>query len=161
MTFSRKRESVHLEFLARLFDVLPLADLDAWLADEPTGQYFRRTGFLYEWLTENRLGFGGVSNYIDALDSNLSLIATNPENVPRWRVRNNLPGIRGYCPMVFRTDAVRVAETYDCNQRLHDLDAEKSLARAGRMDTPSVARYPDQALETRNDDVSGIAGGEE
>ncbi|MCW5300117.1 Fic family protein [Herbaspirillum lusitanum] len=126
MTFALKREGVHLEFLARLFQVLPPADLDAWLADEPTGQYSRRTGFLYEWLTGNRLEFGGVGvgNYIDALDSNLYLTATNPENVPRWRVRNNMPGTRDYCPMVYRTDAVRAAEIYDCNQRLHDLEVE-------------------------------------
>jgi len=126
MTFALKREGVHLEFLARLFDVLPPADLDAWLAEEPTGQYSRRTGFLYEWLTEKRLGFAGVGvgNYIDALDSNLYLTATTPENVPRWRVRNNLPGTRDYCPMVYRTDAVQAAETYDCNKRLHDLELE-------------------------------------
>src|SRR5450830_1100859 len=81
VTFALKREGVHLEFLARLFQVLPPADLDAWLADEPTGQYSRRTGFLYEWLTENRLEFGGVGvgNYIDAWTA----ICTSPLPIPK------------------------------------------------------------------------------
>ena len=51
LTFALKHEGVHLEFLARLFDVVPAAELEAWVAAEPTGQYARRAGFFYEYLT--------------------------------------------------------------------------------------------------------------
>jgi hypothetical protein len=126
MTFALKREGVHLEFLARLFNVMPVAELDVWVDTEPTGQYARRTGFFYEWLTDRRLAFGGVNvgNYINALDENLYLTATHPENNPRWRVRDNLPGTRDYCPLIYRTDKVRAAETYDCGQHLRELEIE-------------------------------------
>lgn len=126
LTFAFKREGVHLEFLARLFDATPAAELDAWIDAEPTGQYARRAGFFYEWLTDRRLAFGGVSvgNYIDALDENLYLTATQPVNNQRWRVRDNLPGTRDFCPLVYRTDKVRAAETYDCGQRLRELEVE-------------------------------------
>lgn len=51
LAFALKHEGIHLEFLARLFDVTPVADLEAWVVSEPTGQYTRRAGFFYEYLT--------------------------------------------------------------------------------------------------------------
>ena len=126
MTFALKREGVHLEFLARLFDVVSTAEIEQWVASEPSGQYARRAGFLYEWLTDSRLSFAGVSvgNYVDALDEELYLTATHPANNPRWRVRDNLPGTRDYCPIVFRTDKVRSAERYNVAAQLRDLEVE-------------------------------------
>lgn len=126
MTFALKREGVHLEFLARLFDVLPAVELEQWIASEPSGQYARRAGFLYEWLTDHRLSFAGVNvgNYVDALDEDLYLTATEPANNARWRVRDNLPGTRDYCPLIFRTDKVRRSEQYNVAAQLRDLEAE-------------------------------------
>ena len=126
LTFALKREGVHLEFLARLFDVLPAIDLEQWIASEPSGQYARRAGFLYEWLTGHRLAFPGVGtgNYVDALNEEMYLTARSPANNPRWRVRDNLPGTPDYCPLVLRTDTVKKAERYDMNAQLRDLEAE-------------------------------------
>lgn len=126
MTFALKREGVHLEFLARLFDRVTTAELDEWLATEPSGQYARRAGFLYEWLTGRKLSFGGVrvGNYVDALDAEHYVTASHPANHPRWRVRDNLPGTRDFCPMVRRTAKVRDAEQYDVAGKLRALEAE-------------------------------------
>lgn len=126
LTFALKHEGIHLEFLARLFDVVPAADLEAWVAAEPTGQYARRAGFFYEVLTGRPLAFPGVvaGNYVTALDEDRYLTASRPVNNPRWRVRDNLPGSRDYCPLVLRTGRVRQAEQYDCVQHLADLEAE-------------------------------------
>ena len=70
LTFALKHEGVHLECLARLFDAAPAAELEAWVAAEPTGQYARRAGFFYEYLTGRVLDFPGVAagNYVTALD---------------------------------------------------------------------------------------------
>ena len=124
--FALKHEGVHLEFLARLFDVAPVAELEAWVAAEPTGQYARRTGFFYEYLTGRRLAFPGVvaGNYVSALDSESCVTAVRSVNHPRWRVRDNLPGSRDYCPLVLRTSRVRQAERYDCARHLADLEVE-------------------------------------
>lgn len=126
LTFALKREGVHLEFLARLFEAAPAGELEAWIASEPSGQYARRAGFLYEWLSGRRLSFAGVSvgNYVDALDEDLYLTASSPTNNPRWRVRDNLPGTPDYCPLVFRTDKVKNAERYNVSAQLRDLEAE-------------------------------------
>lgn len=40
-----------------LADAAPAAELEAWVAAEPTGQYARRAGFLYEYLTGRMLDF--------------------------------------------------------------------------------------------------------
>jgi len=126
LTFAFKHEGIHLEFLARLFDGAPVTELEAWVAAEPTGQYARRAGFFYEYLTGRQLAFPGVvaGNYVAALDEDAYLTASQAVNNPRWRVRDNLPGSRDYCPMVRRTERVRLAEQYDCAQHLADLEVE-------------------------------------
>ncbi len=126
LTFAFKHETIHLEFLARLFDVAPVAELEAWVTAEPTGQYARRAGFFFEYLTGRQLAFPGVAagNYVSALDEDAYMTASQPVNNPRWRVRDNLPGTRSYCPLVLRTARVRHAEQYDCAQHLADLEAE-------------------------------------
>ncbi len=126
LAFALKHEGIHLEFLARLFEVALVADLEAWIAAEPTGQYARRSGFLYEYLTGRQLAFPGVAtgNYVTALDEKTYLTASQPVNNPRWRVRDNLPGTRDYCPLVLRTARVRQAEQYDCARHLANLEVE-------------------------------------
>ncbi|MEO6076796.1 MAG: Fic family protein [Dokdonella sp.] len=125
LTFALKREGIHLEFLARLFDAVPSEEMIGWIEEEPTGQYARRACFFYEYLTGKRLDVAGVTmgNYVNALDAADYLTASRPINHPRWRVRDNLPGTRDYCPLVRRTEAVRQAEKYDCARELANLDA--------------------------------------
>lgn len=124
--FALKHEGVHLEFLARLFEVLPKTELEAWVNSEPSGQHSRRAGFFYEWLTGEKLDFPGVTvgNYIPALPEDACLTRVRPMNVPRWRVRNNLPGTPDYCPVIRRTQKLRGAEAYDCLAKLAELEAE-------------------------------------
>lgn len=126
LTFGLKHELVHLEFLARLFSVIDASVLEEWLRREPTGAYARRAGFLFEWLTGRRLDVPDTltGNYVDALDPDQYLAAPRPANVQRWRVRDNLPGTRIFCPTVRRTDAVRAVERYDCAAALESLEVE-------------------------------------
>lgn len=126
LTFALKHEGIHLEFLARLFHAMPVADLEAWIAAEPTGQYARRAGFFFEYLTGQQLAFPGVTsgNYVAALDAQAYLTASQAINNPRWRVRDNLPGTPDYCPMVMRSVRVQQAEQYDCARHLTDLEVE-------------------------------------
>lgn len=126
LSFALKYEGVHLEFLARLFESLPKDELEAWVNSEPSGQYARRAGFFYEWLTGRQLDFPGVSvgNYISALPEDEYLNRTEPLKVGRWRVRNNLPGTVHYCPTVRRTPKLKEYENYDCLAKLTSLEAE-------------------------------------
>lgn len=102
LTFALKYEGVELDFLRRLFEVTGPAPITKWVLEEPTGAYARRCGFLYEWLTDTLLdGVGDAGgNYVDLLNSSHYLTATVPDKVRRWRINNNLPGNRAFCPMV-------------------------------------------------------------
>ncbi|MGJ7497235.1 Fic family protein [Variovorax sp. RT4R15] len=127
LTFMLKHEGVHLELLARLFDRVDPLQLAAWVQAEPNGQYARRAGFFYEWLTRKTLpiesGLVG-GNYVDALDPEEQLVATTSLPVARWRVRDNMPGTSDFCPTVRLTAPVREALRFDLAQALGREEAE-------------------------------------
>jgi hypothetical protein len=117
LTFHLKHETPQLELLARLFDVCDPGELAGWITHEPTGQYARRAGFLYEFLTGRKLSAkdapGGA--YVDALPAD-RLVTASPEQTAldrRWRIRDNMPGTRHFCPMLQRTTAVEAAMALD------------------------------------------------
>src|SRR5690606_29490356 len=122
--FGLKYEEIHLEFFARLFASTGPAPIAAWCQREPYGQYARRTGFLYEWLTGERLNVPDVDNgrYVDALSAQDYLIRTKPLRARRWRINNNLPGTATFCPLIRYTDAVREALRFDLGVALAELD---------------------------------------
>ena len=126
LSFAFRYQGIHLEFLARLYQRPQVkAELEQWIADEPTGSYARRACFLYEWLRPDALQAPDVShgNYTDALDPDEFVVGT-PKKNQRWRVRDNLPGSRDFCPIIRRTDSVIAAEHYDMNARLTDLESD-------------------------------------
>jgi len=137
LQFHLRHEVPHLEFLSRLFAKTGPAFVQAWIDAEPTGQYARRAAFLYEWLSGHSLQvparLGG--NYADAID-NGKLVAASADRivkVPRWRINDNLPGTRYFCPTIVKTDATIQAMALDVPQlfqRLADEFGEDLLQRA-------------------------------
>src|SRR5258708_1333766 len=94
LSFPLKHAGVHLETLSRLFTTAPAAEIVNWIRREPTGQYARRAGFLYERLTGRFLDVPDRTrgNYVPAVDPERELVASAPANNIRWRVRDNLLG---------------------------------------------------------------------
>ncbi|MEY4759034.1 MAG: hypothetical protein RLZZ274_2074 [Cyanobacteriota bacterium] len=128
LTFHLKHEVLHLELLSRLFEQLDAAELVGWIQQEPTGQYARRAGFLYEWLKgrelELKTAIGGA--YVDVVNDR-KLVAASPGKstaIRRWRVRDNLPGTAAFCPIVRKTREWSDAVAVDVRLLLHDLEAE-------------------------------------
>ncbi len=121
LTFMLKHEGVHLELLARLFERIDPQQLAAWVRAEPNGQYARRAGFFYEWLTQRALpiedGLVG-GNYVDALNPEHQMVATTRLSVGRWRVRDNMSGNSDFCPTVRLTPAIRAALQFDLARAL-------------------------------------------
>lgn len=122
--FGLKYEDIHLEFFARLFAAVGPEPVEAWCRQSPFGQFARRTGFFYEWLTGTRLDVPDVGNgaYCDAVASHKYLVRTSPLRVRRWRVNDNLPGTSGFCPVLRRTEEVQNALAFDLAAALGELD---------------------------------------
>ncbi|MFK1436423.1 Fic family protein [Pseudomonas aeruginosa] len=122
--FGLKYEEIHLEFFARLFAVVGPQPIEAWCRREPFGQYARRTGFFYEWLTGQQLDVPDVTNggYVDAIAADKYLTRTESTRARRWRINNNLPGTVEFCPMVRRTPAVQEVLQFDLGAALDELD---------------------------------------
>ncbi|MHB0820413.1 Fic family protein [Stutzerimonas stutzeri] len=122
--FGLKYEEIHLEFFARLFAVVGPEPIEAWCRKAPFGQYARRTGFLYEWLTGQHLDVPDVTNggYVDAISSRQYLTRVEPLRIRRWRINDNLPGVPAFCPLVRRTGTVQQALQFDLHAALRELN---------------------------------------
>ncbi len=124
--FGLKYEEIHLEFFARLFAAIGSAQIKAWCEKEPFGQYARRAGFFYEWLTGQRVDVPDVTNggYVNAISKDAYLTRTVPIRNRRWRVNDNLPGTSAFCPIIRRTPAVHEVLAFDPAKALTELDAQ-------------------------------------
>lgn len=128
LTFHLKHEVLHLELLARLFEKIEVAELGDWIEHEPNGQYARRAGFLYEWLTGSELKIqvevGG--GYVEVIDGQKLVAAAEGRSLPirKWRIRDNLPGTPHFCPIVRKTNDVVLAMALDIQGLLGDLNSE-------------------------------------
>lgn len=108
LTFALKYEGVDLGTLKKLFQKVSAEEIATIVAAEPTGQYSRRIWFLYEWLMDARLNLPDLAtgNYIDLLDEALQY-GGKSESSRRHRIRNNLPGVKEFCPLIRKTPALK------------------------------------------------------
>jgi hypothetical protein len=104
LTFALRYEGVDLAVLKTLFRATGPEAIVEIVRAAPTGAYARRLWFLYEWLLNERLDLpdatrGTYALVVDPGQQWTSLGDTSS----RHRVKNNLPGTRAWCPMIFRT----------------------------------------------------------
>lgn len=123
--FGLKYERLNFEFFSRLFHRIDAAEVAAWARDEPTGRYARRAAFFYEWFTGQQLDVPDTApnvGYVDAIDGKQYLVAQAPNRNRRWRVNDNLPGLRDFCPMVFLGTQEQRQWLYDVAAGVQSLD---------------------------------------
>jgi hypothetical protein len=119
LTFALKYEGVDLGLLKKLFEKVDIDALTSYIIDEPTGQYSRRIWFLYEWLMDVQLNIEDLTtgNYVDVIDENIQY-GGSAELSRRHRVRNNLPGVRDFCPLIRKTPLLKTFLQKDLPQRV-------------------------------------------
>lgn len=107
LVFALKYEGVDLVVLKKLFEAVHPREVAIMVSSKPTSSYMRRIWFLYEWLLDKTLDLpdAKTGSYVDVLDEKQQYVAKG-KNSPRHRVRNNLPGTRNFCPLVFRTPKI-------------------------------------------------------
>jgi hypothetical protein len=125
LTFALKYEGLDLAVLKRLFAAVDPDDIESIVCSKPTGSYARRIWFLYEWLLGRRLDLPDAEkgNFEPVVDPEQQWTIPG-ETSARHRVRNNLPGTPAFCPLVFRTPALKEFAAMDLAQR-----AQEAVAR--------------------------------
>ena len=122
LSFALKHEKIDLAVLKAIFDKTnaiheqnkaeaaargedpPPHPMKIFVEAGPTGRIRRLAWFFHEWLTGDRLELPDLSsgNYVDAIDADF-WHAASPINSPRHRIRDNLPGVPGFCALVERS----------------------------------------------------------
>lgn len=172
LTFALKYEGLDLAVLKQLFETVSPGDIEVIVRAKPTGSYARRFWFLYEWLTGKRLDLPDADrgSYVPAVDPDRQY-AIPGENSPRHRVRNNLPGMAAFCPLVFRTERLERFAAMNLSERARavvddvprDLLARAAaflLLKDSRSSYAIEGEYPSQDRIQRWGRVIGQAGGQ-
>lgn len=107
LQFALRYEGLNLEVLAHLFSVTGAQEICAFSNEQPRSVAARRLGFIYEWLTGKELDTAASRKaaYVPMLDESehfgLALDASARND--KYRVIDNLPGNRSFCPLVSKT----------------------------------------------------------
>lgn len=106
--FALKYEGLDLLVLKSLFRAAGPGPIETIVRATPTGSYARRIWFLYEWLLGRELDLPPAEKgaYALVVDPEQQWAAAGMTS-SRHRVKNNLPGTPSFCPMIFRTEALR------------------------------------------------------
>lgn len=105
VTFALKYEPIGLDLLHQVFMALSVKEVDRHIRAQPSSKHARRIGFLFEQLTARNLRTSVSGNFIPILDTRRYFVG--PERLDaRWRVRDNLLGSAGFCPIVRRTPSI-------------------------------------------------------
>jgi hypothetical protein len=128
LQFALRYEGVNLQVLDALFERCGTGPLEEWLTRNPTSAYARRAGFLFEWLTQTSLNVPPLSkkvNWLPVLDEELQFGLGKTQDLDRkFRVRNNLPGTRDFCPLVRKSAAIRAHQGHDLRAQMGQILAK-------------------------------------
>lgn len=126
LQFALKYEGVNLQVLALLFEQTGADEITQWLESNPTSAYARRAGYLYELLTGTELQHETPqrSRYIPVLDEDLQFAAPDGERNKRYRVIDNLPGCKQFCPMIRKSEALQRWTDLNLKARTRQVIAE-------------------------------------
>ena len=105
LTFALKYEGIDLAVLKAMFESIEPQQITDIVQSEPTGAYSRRIWFLYEWLCDTQLDLSDAKqgNFVPLINEMLQYPGPSRDS-KRHHIRNNLPGIREFCPLIRRTE---------------------------------------------------------
>src|ERR1035437_5458751 len=105
LVFALKYEGINLWIFKKLFEQLEPETIEQWINNEPFGQYSRKIWFLYEWVMQKSLSIPDLAegHYVPLVDEKLQYASPVSINSVRQRIKNNLPGVQGFCPLIHKT----------------------------------------------------------
>lgn len=123
LLFALKHENIDLLVLKRILLAIAPKTIEEIVSKSPTGPVSRRLWFLFEFLTGNTLSLSDVEGRpaaVDVLDSE-KYFTVPGELSRRHRVRNNLLGGIGFCPIIRRTKLLTEMSALDLSSRAKQL----------------------------------------
>ena len=124
LEFALKYDGVNLGLLVRIFEHVPQEELTEYIKSKPIGKYARRIWFFYEFLTGKQLPIDDITsgNYVDALESNKYYTVQNGGKFQRYRIVNNLLGLKAaFCPIIRRTEKLAQLDSADLRKKCEDI----------------------------------------
>lgn len=112
LQFALRHEPLDLRVWQPVMEALPAEVIIDWVAGQPNSGYARRAWYLFERLREERLDLpDSKAPFVDLADGDLQLVGQGGRyEMPlsqRHRVRENLLGPIGYCPLVRRSKLLK------------------------------------------------------
>ena len=134
LTFALRHEAMDLLVLKRVLEAVPASVIEDFVRQTPTGAVARRLWFFYELLTGDRLDLDDAQNVaaVDALDPDL-YFTSSPRLSQRHRVRDNLLGTAGFCPIIRKSEKLLAFVELELAQKAQDTivrTGAKLIARA-------------------------------
>ncbi|MDQ6966673.1 MAG: Fic family protein [Mariprofundaceae bacterium] len=129
LLFALKHEALNLGLLKALFHACDPAELEQWIRGNPQGLQTRRAWFFYEWLTCKTLNLPDADSrfrYVNALDKKAYYTA-EPVNSPRHKVRDNMPGVPGFCWLVRKSEIMQEFDAKQLHQQMKDTYASHPM----------------------------------
>lgn len=124
LEFALKYEGLSLAVLNALFEAISPEIVCSFVRESPTGKYARRAWFLYEWLTGRELDVDDIDSRpraVPVVDPSQQVALHEGKLSQRHRVRNNLPGVPRFCPMVRWTDELQDAVAKQLDQQAREV----------------------------------------
>lgn len=137
LNFGMRHEVIDLLVMKRVYDALPREDVTNFILSTPTGATARRVWFFYEFLTGRKLEIKDSETVtaVDALESD-KYFTVKGKLSQRHRVRNNLLGLKEFCPIIRKTD--KLAEFISLNL---DAKAKDIIGKIGAHVITRAARF--------------------
>lgn len=137
LAFTLRHEAIDLLILKRAFEAVPKTVLEEYVRSAPGGTQTRRAWFFYETLTGQALDVEDAPNVtaVDALDER-AYFTGRPRLSRRHRVRDNLLGTGGFCPVIRRTPELESFVTLGLAQR-----AAETVGRTGQRLVARAASF--------------------
>lgn len=128
LNFAMRYESVDLLVLKRIFDELPADVVPEYVRKTPGGIFQRRLWFLYEFLTHRRAELPDAAKSITAVDAlDTDRYITRPGRLSkRHRIKDNLLGTAGFCPIIRRTKTLEHFIAKNLSKRAREIVGKAS-----------------------------------
>ncbi len=126
LEFALKYDDLNLAFIKEVFTSIERQTIVDYIKAKPNRKYPRIIGYLYEFTERKSIDVEvTTTNYEDILDSS-RYVTGNIKKISKWKVNDNLLGIKEFCPVIRRTTELNELLDWNIEEAIEDLKHEYS-----------------------------------